>query len=174
MSPVWHLICFKNKRMKISAQDEYGLRILLQIARANQEEGLSLPQISELENISQAYAAKTTRALRLAGFISSIRGHKGGYKLAKPTHEIKISQVLRAMGGAIYDESFCGQHTGASSLCTNSIDCSLRSLWTILQHNMDKLLDQVSISDLMNTEDKVSSNLKDLSYLILDAPTKAV
>lgn len=155
--------------MKISAQDEYGLRILLQIARAHPEEGLSLSQISELENISQAYAAKMTRSLRLSGFISSIRGHKGGYILAQPIDEIKVSQVLRAMGGAIYDDSFCRQHTGASSLCTNSIDCSLRSLWTIIQHNMDKLLDQVSIGDLMNSEDKVSANLRHISAAAIDS-----
>ncbi len=155
--------------MKISAQDEYGLRILLQIARAHPVEGLSLSQISELENISQAYAAKLTRSLRLAGFILSIRGHKGGYILAKPTHEIKVNHVLRAMGGAIYDDSFCGQHAGTSSLCTNSIDCSLRSLWTILQHNMDKLLDKVSIHDLMNSEVQVSSNLMAISESLFDS-----
>jgi Rrf2 family protein len=153
--------------MKISAQDEYGLRILLQIAKAHPEEGLSLSQISELENISQAYAAKLTRSLRMAGFIQSMRGHKGGYILALPTHEIKVNQVLRAMGGVMYDESFCGQHAGTLSLCTNSIDCSLRSLWTILQYNMDKLLDQISLKDLMNPEVQVNSNLTILSEKVL-------
>lgn len=148
--------------MKISAQDEYGLRVLLQIAKAPAEEGLSLPQISELERISQAYAAKLTRSLRIAGFIQSIRGHKGGYILAKSPKEIKINQVLRAMGGAIYDEKFCGLHTGTLSLCTNSVDCSLRSLWTILQLNVDKLLDQISIHDLMKSEHQVNQNLVNL------------
>ncbi len=152
--------------MKISAQDEYGLRILLQIARAHSEEGLNLPQISELENISQAYAAKITRLLRIAGFIQSIRGHKGGYILAMPASEIKINQVLRSMGGAIYDENFCGQHTGKLSLCTNSVDCSLRSLWTILQLNVDKLLDQISIKDLMKSEIQVNANLARISEKI--------
>lgn len=149
--------------MKISAQDEYGLRILLQIARAHAEEGLSLSQISELENISQAYAAKITRLLRIAGFIQSIRGHKGGYILAQPPHEIKINQVLRSMSGAMYDEKFCGQHSGALTLCTNSVDCSLRSLWTVLQLNMDKLLDQISINDLMKSEFQTNANLNKLS-----------
>jgi Rrf2 family iron-sulfur cluster assembly transcriptional regulator len=149
--------------MKISAQDEYGLRILLQIARAHPEEGLSLSQLSELENISQAYAAKLTRSLRLAGLIQSMRGHKGGYILALPTEQIKVNQVLRAMGGVMYDEKFCGQHSGALSLCTNSVDCSLRSLWTILQFNMDKLLDQVSLKDLMKSEVQVNSNLTQLT-----------
>ena len=153
--------------MKISAQDEYGLRILLQIARAHPEEGLSLSQISELENISQAYAAKLTRSLRLAGFIQSMRGHKGGYILALPTEEIKVNHVLRAMGGVMYDEKFCGLHAGTLSLCTNSIDCSLRSLWTILQWNMDKLLDQISLKDLMNPEVQVNSNLSIISEKVM-------
>ncbi len=154
--------------MKISAQDEYGLRILLQIARAHPEEGLSLSQLSELENISQAYAAKLTRSLRMAGLIQSMRGHKGGYILALPTDQIKVNQVLRAMGGVMYDEKFCGIHTGAMSLCTNSVDCSLRSLWTMLQFNMDKLLDQVSLKDLMKPEVQVNANLSLLSEKILD------
>lgn len=153
--------------MKISAQDEYGLRILLQIARAHPEEGLSLSQISELENISQAYAAKLTRSLRMAGFIQSMRGHKGGYILALPTEEIKVNQVLKAMGGVMYDEKFCGLHSGSLSLCTNSIDCSLRSLWTILQWNMDKLLDQISLKDLMNPEVQVNSNLSIISEKVM-------
>ena len=167
MRPGCPLICFKPHHMKISAQDEYGLRILLQIARAHPEEGLSLSQISELENISQAYAAKMTRSLRMAGFIKSIRGHKGGYILAIAPAEIKINQVLRAMGGVMYDEKFCGQHTGTMSLCTNSIDCSVRSLWTILQNNMDKILDQITLKDLMKSEVLVSSSLTMISEKVL-------
>jgi Rrf2 family protein len=153
--------------MKISAQDEYGLRILLQIAKVSAEDGINLSQISELEQISQAYAAKVTRSLRLAGFIKSIRGHKGGYVLAKQPQEIKINDVLRAMGGAIYDDKFCGQHSGALSLCTNSVDCSIRSLWTILQLNMDKLLDQISIKDLMKSEYQVNKNLISLTEQLI-------
>lgn len=153
--------------MKISAQDEYGLRILLQIAKAHPGEGLNLSQISELENISQAYAAKITRLLRIAGFIQSIRGQKGGYILAMPSSEIRINHVLKSMGGVLYDEKFCGQHSGNLSLCTNSVDCSLRSLWTILQINMDKLLDQVSIQDLMKSETQVNSSLSKLSGHLL-------
>lgn len=149
--------------MKISAQDEYGLRILLQIAKAHPEEGLNLSQISELENISQAYAAKITRLLRIAGFIQSMRGHKGGYILAMPASEITINRVLKSMGGAIYDEKFCGQHAGTLSLCTNSVDCSLRSLWTILQINMDNLLDQISLQDLLKSETQVNANLSKIS-----------
>lgn len=149
--------------MKISAQDEYGLRILLQIAKADHEDGLNLSQISELEQISLPYAAKITRALRMAGFIQSMRGHKGGYTLAMTPDAMKVSAVLKSLGGSFYDEKFCAQHTGTLSLCTNSVDCSLRSLWTILQINMDRLLDQITIRDLMNSEKQVNSNLLSLT-----------
>lgn len=146
--------------MKISAQDEYGLRILLRLAKAPTEEGLRLSQISEQERISQPYAAKITRALRLGGFIQSIRGHRGGYILAMPPEQIYISQVLRAMGGMIYDEKFCGQHTGDQRLCANSVDCSLRSLWTILQSNIDRILGQITIGDLLDKETKTRLRLQ--------------
>lgn len=153
--------------MKISATDEYSLRILLQIARAHPEEGLNLSQISELENISQAYAAKITRSLRMAGFIQSMRGHKGGYILAMSPKDIRINQVLKSLGGAIYSDKFCGKHSGNLSLCTNSVDCSLRSLWTIVQLSMDNLLDKISIYDLLKSETQVNQNLAKISEHIL-------
>lgn len=153
--------------MKISAQDEYGLRILLRIAKAPLDEGLSLSQISELERISQPYAAKITRTLRLAGFIQSIRGHKGGYILALPPGKIRISEVLKAMGGSLYDEKFCGQHTGTHALCTHSIDCSVRSLWTVLQSSVDRILDQVTIEDLVQPEAHAQANLEIAAQAVL-------
>ena len=53
--------------------------------------------------------------------------------LAKPAKEIKIKYVLKALGGVLYDKDFCGQHTGTVNLCTNSVDCSARSLWQMIQ-----------------------------------------
>ncbi len=153
--------------MKISAQDEYGLRILLQIARAEGDDGISLSQLSELENISQPYVAKITRVLRMGGFIQSIRGHKGGYILALQPEEIRIGEVLKSLGGDMYDSKFCSQHSGNLSLCTNSVDCSLRSLWTIVQSNLDKILDQISLRDLMKQEKQVSANLRKLAEQVL-------
>jgi len=153
--------------MKISAQDEYGLRILLRIAKASEEEGLSLSQISELERISQPYAAKITRVLRLAGFIQSMRGHKGGYVLAVPPQSIRISHVLKAMGGSLYDDKFCGLHTGVNSLCTNSVDCSVRSLWAVLQSSVDRILDQVTLNDLIRPESEAQASLEEKAQSIL-------
>jgi DNA-binding IscR family transcriptional regulator len=63
------------------------------------------------------------------GFINSRAGNKGGYVLARPAQEININQALKSLGGALFDSQFCGVHAGGLNLCTNSVDCSARSLW---------------------------------------------
>jgi Rrf2 family transcriptional regulator, iron-sulfur cluster assembly transcription factor len=138
--------------MKITAQEEYGLRILIRIAACKDVNGLSIPQLSEEEGLSSHYVAKLTRQLRIAGFINSTPGYKGGYVLARPAKTIIINEVLKVLGGAMFDQSFCNTHAGAVKLCTNSPDCSARSLWKMIQFTLDQLLDKITLHDLVNTE----------------------
>ena len=148
--------------MKISAQDEYGLRILLQIARAEGEEGVSIPQLSEAEGLTASYVAKITRALRLAELVESTRGHKGGYILARPANQIKIKDALRSLGGALFDEDFCSSHSGGLKICTNSVDCSVRSLWRMIQLTVDELLEKITLQDLIGSEKDATNALHQL------------
>jgi len=138
--------------MKITAQEEYGLRILIRIARCHTEEGMSIPQLSEAEGLSTHYVAKLTRILRLQGFINSTPGNKGGYVLAVPADQIIINKVLKALGGSLFSSKYCGSHAGTLSLCTNSVDCSARSLWQLIQYTVDQLLDRFTLHDLVRTE----------------------
>ena len=138
--------------MKITAQEEYGLRLLVRIAGCRDKEGMSIPQLSEAEGLTGHYIGKLTRVLRIAGFINSTPGYKGGYVLAKPAKEIVINDVLKALGGALFDKEFCAGHAGQLKLCTNSVDCSARSLWQMIQFTIDQLLDKVTLHDLVNSE----------------------
>ena len=140
--------------MKITAQEEYGLRVLIRIASCKDENGMTIPQLSETEGLSNHYIAKLTRTLRLSGLINSTPGNKGGYVLAKPADKIIINDVLKALGGALFDASFCGTHAGALNLCTNSVDCSARSLWKMIQFTVDQLLNKVTLHDLVSQENK--------------------
>ena len=81
----------------------------------------------------------------MGGIINSTPGYKGGYVLAKPANEIKIKQVLKVLGGVLFDQEFCGLHSGSLKLCTNSVDCSARSLWQMIQYTVDQLLDKISL-----------------------------
>lgn len=148
--------------MKITAQEEYGLRILIRIASCKDTDGMSIPQLSEAEGITPHYVAKLTRILRMAGFINSTPGNKGGYILAKPAKEIVINDVLKALGGALFDKSFCGTHAGSVKLCTNSVDCSARSLWQMVQFTVDQLLDKVTLHNLVSSEKDSANTLMQL------------
>ena len=143
--------------MKITAQEEYGLRILIRIAGCKDKAGLSIPQLSETEGLSSHYVAKLTRVLRMGGFINSTPGLKGGYVLARPANEIGIKQVLKVLGGVLFDKDFCGMHAGSLKLCTNSVDCTARSLWQMIQFTVDQLLDKITLQDLAHPE-KQSAN----------------
>lgn len=146
--------------MKISAQEEYGLRILIRIAGCQDPSGMSIPQLSEAEGLSSHYVAKLTRVLRLAGFINSTPGTKGGYLLSRPAEEIVIRDVLEVLGGVIFDRNFCEQHGGVLRLCTNSVDCSARSLWQMIQVTLNRLLERITLHDLVNREEESSRKLR--------------
>lgn len=148
--------------MKITAQVEYGLRIMVRITRCTDEKGLSIRQLSEAEGLSTNYVAKLTRLLRITGLINSTRGHVGGYVLAKPAAAITVNDVLKALSGKLFDKSFCDSHSGIMTLCTNSVDCSVRSLWSMMQTTLDKLLDKVTMADMMKNEKDVSGVLQNI------------
>ncbi|MDP4284597.1 MAG: Rrf2 family transcriptional regulator [Bacteroidota bacterium] len=148
--------------MKITAQEEYGLRILLRIAKCNEEESMSIQALSVAEGISPAYVAKLTRILRKAGYINSTPGNIGGYILAKSAREININHVLKTLGGKLFSKEFCNDYSGAMKLCTNSVDCSTRSLWQMIQFTVDQLLDKVSLYDLSASEEKSGKLLNNI------------
>lgn len=149
--------------MKISAQEEYGLRILIRIARSSEEENMSITALSQLEGLSTAYVGKLASILRKAGFIHSNPGNIGGYILARKASEIYIRDVLEALGGLLYHKDFCGEYSGGSKFCAHSLDCTVRSLWRIIQLSVDRVLERITLEDLCKTEDSSTRTL--MSYL---------
>ncbi len=154
--------------MKISAQEEYGLRCLLRIGSSEAPEGLTIPDISRLEALSSANVAKLLRILRLGGFIESARGRSGGYKLAKPADQIVIGEVLAVLGGRIYNPSFCDSHSGMNTVCGHIIDCSMRSLWRAVQNAVDVVLSKMTLKDMLSNEKIVNDLVTTLNASLLE------
>ena len=149
--------------MKFSTQEEYGLRCLLRVAREKAEKGLTIPEISKAEGITTHNTAKILIALRLGGFLASSRGQIGGYTLSRPADEILVKEVLDFLGGKLFDEEFCNDHSGSANICTHSIDCSIRSLWQMLQSAVDGVLRNMTIKDLIASEDNIVSQISNIS-----------
>lgn len=138
--------------MKLSSQEEYGLRCLLRVGREGTAGSVSIPGLSRAEGISEPNVGKMMRVLRECGFVRSTRGQSGGYALSRPADEINVGEVLAALGGRLYEPSFCDSHSGIERLCTHMPDCSIRSVWRMLQHAVDQVLGKIRLSDLLVSE----------------------
>src|SRR2546430_15462779 len=97
--------------MRLSAQEEYGLRCLLQVAR-EPEGALTTPQLAEREGLGAAHVHKLMRLLRRGGLVKSVRGRNGGYQLVRPAGQISAGAVLAALGGNLYPRDICRPHKG--------------------------------------------------------------
>ena len=138
--------------MKLSAQEEYGLRCLVRIARQETGASLTIPEIAEAEGIAAHNVAKYLRILRKGGFVDSERGQHGGYSLAGSPSAIVVGEALACLGGRLYDTEFCDHFSGAEEACHHSsLDCSLRSLWSRVQGAVDEVLGATSLEDLLHS-----------------------
>jgi len=138
--------------MKLSANEEYGIRCLLHIARQGAGGSVTIPEISRAEGLSTAYVAKLMRILRRGGFVASSRGKAGGYSLARPSEDIALDEALAVLGGRIFEPDFCQRHSGDEKICTHTVDCSVRSLWRAVQGAVDQVLSKMTLKDLLSSE----------------------
>jgi Rrf2 family protein len=129
---------------------------MLTLARAKPGASLTIPQIAETERISAPNVAKLLRALKRGGYVVALRGQSGGYALARKANEINVGEVLACLGGRIFDAGFCGRHSSATRGCGHNSDCSVRSVWRLVQRAVDDVLSRLSLADLLVEEAGVS------------------
>jgi Rrf2 family protein len=162
--------------MKISAQEEYGLRCLLQLSQAEQK-SLTLPEIAAAEGLSVPYVAKLMAVLRDAGLIDSVRGRLGGYRLAKAPEEIGLGSLLLTLGEPLFDEpGYCERHAGVSDgVCVHHGACSLRALWQTLEVWMRGTLNQITLADLVQHEGRFTELLRSrLASTVFEEPSNLI
>jgi len=146
--------------MKFTAQEEYGLRCILQFARQGHFKAdgrsMTIGDIAEIEGLTAQYAGKLIRILRMGGLLFSVRGRHGGYRLARPAEQISAGEVLAVLGGRVFEPDYCSRYTGDRKLCVHTVDCAIRSLWGALQEALDRILLRITLKDLMGSEKEVS------------------
>lgn len=138
--------------MQLLAQEEYGLRCLLELARHREGGPLTIPAIARAEGLSPDYTAKLLRELRRGGLVASTRGAAGGYRLTRPAAEVSVWDAIQVLGGGLFPERFCECHAGARSVCVRGGDCSLRALWRVLDAAVRDVLSRTSLADLQCSE----------------------
>lgn len=160
--------------MKITSQEEYGLRCLMQLAEADAGKSLAIPEIAHAEGLSGPYVAKLLAVLRHAGLIESARGRTGGYRLARAPGEITLGEVLAALGEPLYDDpGYCLRHAGTETdgACVHHNNCNLKGLWQTLEQWMRQAFEQVTLSDLLQPGFRISEQLRTrLAEAVLEEP----
>lgn len=147
--------------MKITSQEEYGLRCLVQVAQLTKKDELaSLDDIASAEHITTDYAAKLLSVLRQANLIESVRGKSGGYKLAKDPEKIYLDEVIRALNGELFETDSCNQFPGNDTKCIHINCCSIRSVWISISQILFGILKQINLKDLLEKEDLLTKYLR--------------
>ena len=130
--------------MKLSTRSRYGVRALLELAIDYNQGPLQIKTIAEREKISNKYLEQLISLLKTAGLVLSIRGPKGGYVLAKPPEEVKLSDVFRILEGPVttfdclIDKSYC----------TRCGDCLTKNIWLKMQEAINGVLGAVTLKDM--------------------------
>jgi Rrf2 family protein len=164
--------------MKITSQEEYGLRCLLQLAAAHDGQSLTIPEIAVAEGLSHPYVAKLLAVLRQGSLIESVRGRAGGYRLARSSGEITLGAVLRVLGEPLFDDpGYCQRHAGTEvdGICVRHGACTLRAVWQTLEQWMKHTFDQITLADLLQSEHRISDLLRSrLSEAVLEPASDLV
>lgn len=131
--------------MKLSTRSRYGTRILLELARSNSDSPVQVSKISKRQEIPLKYLEQLVRILKQAELVISIRGPKGGHKLAKPPTEITLGEIVRLFEGQT-DLVAC---VSSPEKCRISDECRVREAWKDATRVLYKHLDAITIADLL-------------------------
>ena len=134
--------------MKLSTKGRYAMVALADLA--GRDGTTSLAEISRRQDISLPYLEQLFVKLRRGGLVESVRGPGGGYRLARPASEIRVSDVLEAV-----DETVSAMHTGAAAsggLSGSRAQSMTNRLWESLSAHVYVFLHQTRLSDVVANE----------------------
>jgi len=135
--------------LKLSSRAEYGVRAMLYLALHYSEEPIPLKLIAERESISFQYLEQIFPLLRKSGLIESVRGTRGGYRLASPPGDLTAGDVIRALEGPIAPVRCLRGERHNTASCPHGDDCVTRNLWEMLRDNLVSFLDSISLWDMV-------------------------
>jgi len=136
--------------IKISTKGRYGTRAIIDLAIHYRNKPVLLKEIAEREEIPIRYLEQIIIPLKVAGLVKSVRGAKGGYKLARAPEKIKLSEVIRALEGpcclveCVDDPDYCERVE----------ICPTREIWEKATRALREIFDNITVKDLIKIAEK--------------------
>jgi Rrf2 family protein len=135
--------------MIVSTKGRYALRVMVCFARRGGEEYIPLKEIAEAEGISQKYLESIMTTLSKAGFVDAVHGKGGGYRLNRKPEEYTIGSILKLTEGSLRTVSCTAEGAAA---CARSECCNALPMWEKLDKMIDDFFEDITLEDLLNTE----------------------
>ena len=133
--------------MKVSTRGRYALRFMLDLALNDQEQQyIPLKEVAQRQGISEKYLEQIVPALNKAGFVRSVRGSQGGYRLARAPEEYSVGMIVRLMEGELAPAP-CAGHESHSD-CPRAAECVTAGVWEKIRMAVDDVVDHITLSDL--------------------------
>ena len=132
-----------------STKGEYGVRLMVQLGRHYGAGPASLAEIASVEDLPRAYLEQLAFLLRDAGLLTSTRGARGGYSLAKPPAEIPMSAVLRALEGPLAPMICASDAIDHDLVCDRTSTCTVNFLWIRVRDAIAGALETMTLADLV-------------------------
>lgn len=133
--------------MMVSTKGRYALMVMVDLARENSDEYVSLADIAERENLSMKYLESIISILNKGGMLKSLRGKNGGYKLARRPDEYNVSEILLLTEGTLAPVN-CIMQEGVQ--CDKAATCSTLPLWAGLDQVIENYLGAITLEDITN------------------------
>ena len=152
-------------QMHLTTKGKYAVTAALDLALHESNDFISISDLALRQSIPGPYLEQLFRNLRKAGILISHRGPGGGYKLSRPSNEIKIGQII----SAVEDRMDATQCSGEGN-CSAGSKCLAHNLWTDLNHQVQSFLMEKSLEDVLSdSSNNKSSTLNNNKKLLIAA-----
>lgn len=131
--------------MKISTRGRYAVRVMLDLAMDESGECIKVKDIAKRQGISEKYLEQIISILNKAGYVKSVRGAQGGYRLAKDPAMYTVGMILRLTEGNLSPVSCLEDEVNQCERCD---ECETLDLWKRLAGAINMVVDGVTIADL--------------------------
>ncbi len=141
--------------MMVSTKGRYALRLMLDVAAYGEERPVRIKEIAERQGISDKYLEQIVSILNKAGFVRSIRGPQGGYKLSKKVEEYVIGDILRLTEGSLAPVTCLDFPVND---CPRQEECLTLPLWEKLNEAIKGVVDQYTLADILEWQNQKGNN----------------
>ena len=134
--------------MHFSTRGEYGVRMMVELARHHGSGPISLTEMADHEALPRPYLEQLVVSLREAGLVRSTRGAHGGYTLTRDPEQIRMGEVIRALEGPIAPMICASEDPAHAGICERMGFCNVNHLWVTVRTAISSALDSITLADL--------------------------